>query len=144
VSELAQEPQKERLALEVEVGLIGSCTNSSYEDITRAASIARQAKQKNLKVKANSRSRRAPSMVRHTIERDGLLADFEEIGGQVLANACGPCIGQWSRITAQAARRTRSSPASTATSPSATTAPEATHAFVASPEMVTALAWPAA
>jgi len=81
----------------VEVGLIGSCTNSSYEDMTSAASVARQAKEKNLKAKAEFTITPGSELVRATVERDGVLADFETIGGQVLANACGPCIGQWAR-----------------------------------------------
>jgi aconitate hydratase len=77
--------------------LIGSCTNSSYEDITRAASIARQAAAKGLRAKTQLLITPGSEQVRATIERDGLLADLEAIGGRVLANACGPCIGQWDR-----------------------------------------------
>src|ERR1035437_9237171 len=81
----------------LEVGLIGSCTNSSYEDITRAASIVNQALTKNLRVKSEYTITPGSEMVRYTMERDGLIKVFEEIGGLVLANACGPCIGQWAR-----------------------------------------------
>ena len=80
--------------------MIGSCTNSSYEDITRAASIAEQAIDKNLKVKVGFTITPGSEQVRYTIERDGLLETFEKIGGLVLANACGPCIGQWARHNA--------------------------------------------
>lgn len=83
--------------LEISAALIGSCTNSSYEDITRAAPIARQASAKGLKAKTKLLITPGSEQVRATIERDGLLADLEAIGGEVLANACGPCIGQWSR-----------------------------------------------
>ncbi len=83
--------------VEVSSALIGSCTNSSYEDITRAASIARQAAAKGLRAKTQLLITPGSEQVRATIERDGLLADLEAIGGQVLANPCGPCIGQWDR-----------------------------------------------
>ena len=83
--------------LEVSATLIGSCTNSSYEDITRAASIARQAAAKGLKAKVELLISPGSEQIRATIERDGLLADLEAIGATVLANACGPCIGQWER-----------------------------------------------
>ena len=83
--------------IEVSATLIGSCTNSSYEDITRAASIARQAAAKGLKAKVELLISPGSEQIRATIERDGLLADLEAIGATVLANACGPCIGQWER-----------------------------------------------
>ncbi len=83
--------------LEISAALIGSCTNSSYEDITRAASVARQAKAAGLRVKTDLLVSPGSEQIRATIERDGLLADLEAIGATVLANACGPCIGQWDR-----------------------------------------------
>ncbi len=83
--------------LDISSALIGSCTNSSYEDITRAASVARQAAAKGLKVKVELLVSPGSEQIRATIERDGLLADLEAIGATVLANACGPCIGQWER-----------------------------------------------
>ena len=83
--------------LEISAALIGSCTNSSYEDITRAASIARQASARGLKVKTPLLVSPGSEQIRATIERDGLIADLEAIGATVLANACGPCIGQWDR-----------------------------------------------
>ncbi|MFM7870127.1 MAG: aconitase family protein, partial [Actinomycetota bacterium] len=83
--------------LEVSAALIGSCTNSSYEDITRAASIARQAAAKGLRAKTDLLISPGSEQIRATIERDGLLADLEAVGATVLANACGPCIGQWER-----------------------------------------------
>jgi aconitate hydratase len=85
--------------LEISAALIGSCTNSSYEDITRAASVARQAKVHGLKAKCELLITPGSEQIRATIERDGLLADLEAIGATVLANACGPCIGQWERST---------------------------------------------
>lgn len=97
VSEIAETAKKNDWPLNMEAGLIGSCTNSSYEDITRAASIARQALAKNLKIKANLFITPGSELVRFTIERDGLIKDFEELGATVLANACGQCIGQWDR-----------------------------------------------
>ena len=104
--------------------LIGSCTNSSYEDISRAADVARQAAEHGLSCQDRAVwSPPGSEQVRATIERDGQLADLEAIGATVLANACGPCIGQWKRDDIdRRARPTRSSPRSTATSPSATTA----------------------
>ena len=81
----------------VEVGLIGSCTNSSYEDISRAASIAKQAIDKNLVTAAEYTITPGSELVRYTVERDGFLDTFAQIGGKVFANACGPCIGQWAR-----------------------------------------------
>jgi aconitate hydratase len=97
VSEVGATAEAEGWPLEISAALIGSCTNSSYEDITRAASIARQAAAKGLRVKTEFLITPGSEQVRATIERDGLLADLEAIGGTVLANACGPCIGQWSR-----------------------------------------------
>ncbi len=125
----------------VEVSLIGSCTNSSYEDMARCASIARQAKEKNIRAKAEFTITPGSELVRATLERDGLLADFEAIGGVVLANACGPCIGQWARHRDGAADE----PNTIVTSFNRNFAKRndgnpKTHAFVASPEMVTALA----
>jgi aconitate hydratase len=97
VAEVGDTAEAEGWPLEISAALIGSCTNSSYEDITRAASIARQAAAKGLKAKTKLLVTPGSEQVRATIERDGLLADLEAIGGEVLANACGPCIGQWSR-----------------------------------------------
>jgi len=85
----------------IEVGLIGSCTNSSYEDISRAASIAKQAVDKGLKTKAKFTITPGSEQVRYTIERDGFIDIFEQLGAEVFANACGPCIGQWARAGAE-------------------------------------------
>lgn len=124
----------------LEVGLIGSCTNSSYEDITRAASIAKQAVDKNLKAKAEFTITPGSEQVRYTVDRDGYLDIFGNMGGVVLANACGPCIGQWARHGAEKQEKN-----SIITSFNRNFAKRAdgnpnTHAFVASPEIVTAFA----
>jgi len=97
VSEIGDTAAEQGWPVEISAALIGSCTNSSYEDITRAASIARQASAKGLTARTKLLITPGSEQVRATIERDGLLADLEAIGGEVLANACGPCIGQWAR-----------------------------------------------
>ncbi len=124
----------------LDVGLIGSCTNSSYEDITRAASIAQQAKQKNLKVKSEFTVTPGSELVRFTIERDGLLHIFENIGGVVLANACGPCIGQWARHNADKQEKNSIITSFNRNFAKRNDGNPNTYAFVASPEIVTALA----
>ncbi len=97
VSRMSADAKEHGWPLEISSALVGSCTNSSYEDITRAASLARQASAKGLSVKTPLLVTPGSERVRATIERDGLLADLEAIGATVLANACGPCIGQWKR-----------------------------------------------
>lgn len=124
----------------IEVGLIGSCTNSSYEDITRAASVARQAGQKYLKVKSQFTITPGSEQVRYTAERDGLLDQFNEIGGVVLANACGPCIGQWAREGADKQEKNTIVHSFNRNFAKRADGNPNTFAFVASPEMVTALA----
>jgi aconitate hydratase len=140
ISKMKEVAVKNGWPLRVEVGLIGSCTNSSYEDISRAASVARDAKQKGLAAKSIFTITPGSEQIRSIAERDGFLNIFENIGGKVFANACGPCIGQWDREGADKkevntvvhsfnrnfAKRTDGNPN--------------THAFVASPEIVTALA----
>jgi aconitate hydratase len=96
-AQVGSEARANNWPLEISSALIGSCTNSSYEDITRAASIARQAAARGLKVKTELLVTPGSEQTRATIERDGLIADLEAIGATVLANACGPCIGQWDR-----------------------------------------------
>jgi len=122
----------------LEVGLIGSCTNSSYEDLTRAASIARQAIDK--KLKANSAFTITPGseQVRYTAERDGILTVFEKMGGMVLANACGPCIGQWARHGADKQERNSIMTSFNRNFAKRSDGNPNTHSFVASPEIVTA------
>lgn len=123
----------------LEVGLIGSCTNSSYEDMTRSASVAAQAMAKNLKTKAEFTVTPGSELVRFTAERDGLLDTFEEIGGVVLANACGPCIGQWARHMDDPTRRNSIITSFNRNFAKRNDGNASTHAFVASPEIVTAL-----
>lgn len=124
----------------LEVGLIGSCTNSSYEDITRAASIAKQALDKGLMAKAEFTITPGSEQVRFTIERDGLLEIFEKIGGVVLANACGPCIGQWARHNADKEKKNSIITSFNRNFAKRNDGNPNTHAFVASPEIVTAFA----
>ena len=97
ISQFAKKAKANNWPLKLDVGLIGSCTNSSYEDISRSASIAKQALDKKLKVKSDFTVTPGSELVRYTVDRDGYLDIFEDIGGLVLANACGPCIGQWDR-----------------------------------------------
>jgi aconitate hydratase len=124
----------------LEVGLIGSCTNSSYEDITRAASIAKQAVAKGLHVAAEFTITPGSELVRYTVARDGLLDTFAEMGGVVLANACGPCIGQWARHTDDPKRKNSIITSFNRNFAKRNDGNPNTHAFVASPEIVTAFA----
>ncbi|WP_214073350.1 aconitate hydratase [Mucilaginibacter sp. dw_454] len=124
----------------LEVGLIGSCTNSSYEDITRSASIAKQAIDKGLKTKAEFTITPGSELVRYTVDRDGYLDTFDKMGGVVLANACGPCIGQWARHTDDPTRRNSIITSFNRNFAKRQDGNPNTHAFVASPEIVTALA----
>ncbi len=140
LSEFAQAVRENDYPQQLMVGLIGSCTNSSYEDITRSASIARQAADKNLEVKAEFTITPGSEQVRYTVERDGLLADFEKIGGVVLANACGPCIGQWSRHMADKDQKNSIITSFNRNFAKRNDGNANTYAFVASPEMVTAFA----
>ena len=140
ISKMSEEIIKNNWPREVKVGLIGSCTNSSYEDISRSSSIAKQAIDKKLSVKSKFTITPGSELVRYTIEKDGLINIFNNIGANVFANACGPCIGQWARegvehesentivhsFNRNFAKRADGNPK--------------THAFVASPEIVTALA----
>ncbi|MBX7226598.1 MAG: aconitate hydratase [Chitinophagales bacterium] len=124
----------------VEVGLIGSCTNSSYEDISRAASLAKQAVDKKLKTKAQFTITPGSEQVRFTIEKDGLIAIFDQIGANVFANACGPCIGQWSREGAEKGEKNTIVHSFNRNFAKRADGNPNTYAFVASPELVTALA----
>ncbi|MEI6678634.1 MAG: aconitate hydratase [Mariniphaga sp.] len=126
--------------MEMKVGLIGSCTNSSYEDMSRAASVAIQARSKNLKVKAEFTVTPGSELVRYTVARDGFLDAFEEMGGIVLANACGPCIGQWSRHNAANLPENSIMTSFNRNFAKRTDGNPKTHGFVASPEIVTAFA----
>ncbi len=123
----------------LEVGLIGSCTNSSYEDLDRAASLARQAVDKKLMVKSEFTVTPGSEQIRYTVARDGQLDAFEAIGGVVLANACGPCIGQWQRHHSDPNRKNSIITSFNRNFSKRNDGNPATHAFVASPEIVTAL-----
>ncbi len=143
VKDLGAEAEANGWPVEISAALIGSCTNSSYEDITRAASIARDAKAKGISTKTKLMITPGSEQVRATIERDGLLADFEAMGAVVLANACGPCIGQWDR--SEEAGHKPGEPNTIVTSynrnfPKRNDGDPATLAFVTSPETVMALA----
>ncbi len=124
----------------MEVGLIGSCTNSSYEDITRAASIAKQATDNGIKANSEFTVTPGSEQVRYTVERDGYLATFEKMGGIVLANACGPCIGQWARHSTDPTRKNSIVTSYNRNFSKRNDGNPNTHAFVASPEITTALA----
>ncbi|MFZ4463916.1 MAG: aconitate hydratase [Bacteroidales bacterium] len=124
----------------LDVGLIGSCTNSSYEDISRAASLAAQAVEKNLEVKSEYTVTPGSELVRFTVERDGFIDTFSKIGGVVLANACGPCIGQWARHGAEKGERNSIVTSFNRNFAKRNDGNPNTFGFVASPEIVTALA----
>ncbi|MBK8853947.1 MAG: aconitate hydratase [Saprospiraceae bacterium] len=126
--------------VEVKVGLIGSCTNSSYEDISRAASLAKQAIDKKIKVKSEFTITPGSEQVRFTIERDGFIDIFEQIGASVFANACGPCIGQWDRAGADKKEKNTIIHSFNRNFSKRADGNPNTHAFVASPEIVTAIA----
>jgi aconitate hydratase len=125
---------------ELKVALIGSCTNSSYEDMERAAAVAKQAAEKGLKVKSEFTVTPGSEQIRATIERDGQLEAFEKIGGLVLANACGPCIGQWKRHDVKQGEKNSIITSYNRNFSKRNDGNPATHAFVASPEIVTAFA----
>ncbi len=139
ISEFAAAVDKFEFPPVLEVGLIGSCTNSSYEDLDRAASLARQAKQKGLKVKSEFTVTPGSEQIRFTVQRDGILDAFEEIGGVVLANACGPCIGQWARHTDDPNRANSILTSFNRNFAKRNDGNPQTRGFVASPEIVTAM-----
>ena len=124
----------------IEVGLIGSCTNSSYEDISRAVSLAKQVNEKGLKAKSEYTITPGSEQVRYTIERDGFLEVFDKMGATVFANACGPCIGMWDRVGAEKKERNTIVHSFNRNFAKRADGNPNTMAFVASPELVTALA----
>ncbi len=126
--------------IKVEVGLIGSCTNSSYEDISRAVSLAKQVREKGLKTKAEFTITPGSEQVRYTIERDGFLEAFDKIGATVFANACGPCIGMWHRVGSEKKEKNTIVHSFNRNFAKRADGNPNTYAFVASPELVTALA----
>jgi len=140
ISRFAEAVKTNNWPEKLEVALIGSCTNSSYEDISRSASVARQAVAKNLKSRSEFTVTPGSELVRFTIEKDGLLKAFDDIGGVVLANACGPCIGQWARHIDDPNRKNSIITSFNRNFAKRNDGLAATHAFVASPEIVTAFA----
>jgi len=124
----------------IEVGLIGSCTNSSYEDISRSVSLAKQAYEKHLVPKAEFTITPGSEQVRYTIERDGFLEIFDKIGAKVFANACGPCIGMWNRVGAEKAEKNTIVHSFNRNFAKRADGNPNTFAFVGSPELVTAMA----
>nr|WP_299340097.1 aconitate hydratase [Allomuricauda sp.] len=142
ISKMSEAAKENDWPLNVEVGLIGSCTNSSYEDISRAASLAKQVSEKNLKTKSKFTITPGSEQVRYTIERDGFIDTFNSIGATVFANACGPCIGMWDRYGDKAANGPRNTIVHSFNRNFAKRADgnPNTLAFVGSPELVTAIA----
>jgi aconitate hydratase len=140
LSTFAEEVRKNGWPEKLEVGLIGSCTNSSYEDITRSASLAKQAVDKKIKARAEFTITPGSELVRYTVDRDGYLGIFEQMGGVVLANACGPCIGQWARHTDDPNRKNSIITSFNRNFAKRNDGNPNTHAFVASPEITTAFA----
>ena len=140
ISKFAEAVKANEWPERLEVALIGSCTNSSYEDISRSASLAKQAVDKNLKARAEFTITPGSEVVRYTIEKDGFLDTFAKIGGVVLANACGPCIGQWARHIDDPKRKNSIITSFNRNFAKRNDGLASTHAFVASPEIVTAFA----
>ncbi|MBC7848205.1 MAG: aconitate hydratase [Chitinophagaceae bacterium] len=140
VSKMKEEAAKHNWPTKVEFGLIGSCTNSSYEDISRAVSLAKQVSEKGLKTKAQFTITPGSELVRYTIDRDGFLDTFEKIGATVFANACGPCIGMWDRVGAEKQERNTIVHSFNRNFAKRADGNPNTLAFVASPELVTAIA----
>lgn len=140
ISKFAAAVKENNWPAKLDVGLIGSCTNSSYEDITRAASVAKQAVDKGLVAKSEFTITPGSEQVRYTVDRDGYLGIFDQMGGVVLANACGPCIGQWARHGADKQEKNSIITSFNRNFAKRNDGNPNTHAFVASPEIVTALA----
>lgn len=140
ISKLAEAVKANDWPAKLEVALIGSCTNSSYEDISRSASIVKDALSKGLKANSEFTITPGSEQVRYTIERDGFIDTFESVGGVVLANACGPCIGQWARHIDDPNRKNTIITSFNRNFAKRNDGLASTHAFVASPEVVTAMA----
>ena len=139
ISEFAKVVKEKGYPQKMEVGLIGSCTNSSYEDLSRAVSIVKDAKQKHVEVKAQFIINPGSEQVRYTAERDGILPAFEEVGATIMANACGPCIGQWKRESKDPERANSIVTSFNRNFAKRNDGNPNTHAFVTSPEIVAAL-----
>ncbi len=140
ISEIKEAAAKNAWPLKVEWGLIGSCTNSSYEDLSRAASIAKQAIEKGLSTKAEFGINPGSEQVRYTAERDGLLKTFTDLNASIFTNACGPCIGMWDRVGAEKAEKNTIIHSFNRNFAKRADGNPNTYAFVASPEMVAAIA----
>ncbi|MGK2860688.1 MAG: aconitate hydratase [Chitinophagaceae bacterium] len=140
ISKMAEAVKTNDWPAKLEVALIGSCTNSSYEDISRSASIVKDAVSKGLKANSEFTITPGSELVRFTIERDGFIDTFESVGGVVLANACGPCIGQWARHIDDPTRKNTIITSFNRNFAKRNDGLASTHAFVASPEVVTAMA----
>ena len=141
ISKFAAAVKKNNWPEELKVALIGSCTNSSYEDMGRSASIAKEAQDHGLKVKSMFTVTPGSEQVRATIQRDGIMSTLESAGGIVLANACGPCIGQWDRTDVKKGEANSIITSYNRNFTGRNDANPATHAFVASPDLVTAMAF---
>ena len=140
ISKLKEEALKNGWPLKISVGLLGSCTNSSYEDISRAVSLAKQVSAKNLKAKAEYLINPGSEQIRYTIKRDGFLDVFDQIGAKVFTNACGPCIGMWDRMGAEKKEKNTIIHSFNRNFAKRADGNPNTYAFVASPEIVTAMA----
>lgn len=140
VSKMREEAEKNGWPLDVEWGLIGSCTNSSYEDLTRAVSIAKQAVDKKIKAKSDFGINPGSEQIRFTVDRDGILKVFEDLGARIFTNACGPCIGQWDRAGANKKEKNTIIHSFNRNFSKRADGNPNTHAFVTSPEMVAAVA----
>ena len=140
ISEMKKVAEENSWPTDVKVGLIGSCTNSSYEDISRSASVAQQAVDNGLKTKADFTITPGSEQVRFTIERDGFIDTFTALGASVFANACGPCIGQWSRAGSENQEKNTIVHSFNRNFAKRADGNPNTHAFVGSPELVTAIA----
>jgi len=140
ISQMAEEAKKNNWPTNVKVGLIGSCTNSSYEDISRSASIAKQALDNGLEIKSQFTITPGSEQVRYTIDRDGYIDLFTKLGANVFSNACGPCIGQWSRSNMEEEEKNTIVHSFNRNFSKRADGNPNTHAFVGSPELVTAIA----
>lgn len=140
ISKMKEAAEANGWPLKIEVGLIGSCTNSSYEDISRAVSLAKQVKEKGLKLAAEFTITPGSELVRYTIEKDGFLNTFDQIGATVFANACGPCIGMWARVGAEKQEKNTIVHSFNRNFAKRADGNPNTYAFVGSPEIVTAMA----
>jgi aconitate hydratase len=140
ISKLKEEAIKNNWPLNISVGLLGSCTNSSYEDISRAVSLAKQVSAKHLKAKSEYLINPGSEQIRYTIKRDGFLDVFDQIGAKVFTNACGPCIGMWDRMGSEKQEKNTIIHSFNRNFAKRADGNPNTYAFVASPEIVTAMA----